>query len=78
LYVLAKTNKSKNYYYIRKYYLEGYDGDHLWISLTKDEVKTRFEKENAPSLAEFDTPEYNDRKTTIQEKPGKATAGSKV
>ena len=63
---MAKTNKSKNYYYIPKYYLEGYDGDHLWISLTKDEVKTRFEKENAPSLAEFDTPEYNDRKTTIQ------------
>ena len=57
---------SKNYYYIPKYYLEGYDGDHLWISLTKDEVKTRFEKENAPSLAEFDTPEYNDRKTTVQ------------
>ncbi len=39
---------SKNYYYIPKYYLEGYDGDHLWVSLTKDEVKTRFEKENAP------------------------------
>jgi len=57
---------SKNYYYIPKYYLEGYDGDHLWVSLTKDEVKTRFEKEKAPSLAEFDTPEYNDRKTTVQ------------
>ena len=57
---------SKNYYYIPKYYLEGYDGDHLWVSVTKDEVKTRFEKENAPSLAEFDTPEYNDRKTTVQ------------
>ena len=25
----------------------------LWVSLTKDEVKTRFEKENAPSLAEL-------------------------
>ena len=35
---------SKNYYYIPKYYIEGYDGDHLWVSLTKDEVKTRFEK----------------------------------
>ena len=57
---------SKNYYYIPKYYLEGYDGDHLWVSLTKDEVKSRFEKENAPSLAEFETPEYNDRKTTVQ------------
>ena len=53
---------NKNYYYIPKYYLEGYDGDNFWVSLTKDEVKTRFEKEKAPSLAEFETPEYNDRK----------------
>ena len=36
---------SKNYYYIPKYYIEGYDGDHLWVSLTKNtEVKTRFER----------------------------------
>ena len=57
---------SKNYYYIPKYYMEGYDGDHLWVSLTKDEVKTRFEKENAPSSVEFETPEYNERRTTVQ------------
>ena len=53
---------SKNYYYIPKYYIEGYDGDHLWVSLTKDEVKTRFEKENAPSSTEFETPEYTEKK----------------
>ena len=57
---------SKNYYYIPKYYMEGYDGDHLWVSLTKDEVKSRFEKENAPSSVEFETPEYNERRTTVQ------------
>ena len=57
---------NKKYYYIPKYYLEGYDGDNLWISLTKDEAKTRFEKENAPSLAEFETPEYNDRRIAVQ------------
>jgi len=57
---------SKNYYYIPKYYMEGYDGDHLWVSLTKDEVKTRFEKENAPSSVEFETPEYDERRTTVQ------------
>src|SRR4026209_1657703 len=67
LYVcLSVTDKSKNYYYIPKYYMEGYDGDHLWVSLTKDEVKTRFEKENAPSSVEFETPEYNERRTTVQ------------
>src|SRR5215510_3403171 len=57
---------SKNYYYIPKYYIEGYDGDHLWVSLTKDEVKSRFENEIAPQLTEFETPEYNVRKTTLQ------------
>jgi hypothetical protein len=57
---------NKNYYYIPKYYLEGYDGDHLWLSLTKDEVKSRFEKENAPSLVEFETPEYNERRVAVQ------------
>ncbi|MGA9843577.1 MAG: hypothetical protein WBP64_07860 [Nitrososphaeraceae archaeon] len=57
---------SKNYYYIPKYYIEGYDGDHLWVSLTKDEVKTRFEKESAPSSTEFETPEYLQRRTTIE------------
>jgi len=31
----------KKYYYIPKYYLQGYDGDHLWVSLTKDDVKSR-------------------------------------
>src|SRR5215831_18958411 len=57
---------SKNYYYIPKYYIEGYDGDHLWVSLTKDEVKSRFENEKAPPLTQFDTPEYNVRRTTVQ------------
>ena len=42
------------------------DGDHLWVSLTKDEIKTRFEKDKSPSSAEFETPEYNDRRTTVQ------------
>jgi len=44
---------SKNYYYIPKYYLTGYDGDNLWVSLTKDEVKSRFERENAPDISEW-------------------------
>src|SRR5215216_5391658 len=39
---------SKTYYFIPKYHLSGYDGDNLWVSLTKDEVKAKFERENAP------------------------------
>jgi hypothetical protein len=56
---------SKNYYFIPKYYIQGYDGDNLWVSLTKDEVKSRFEKDKEPPVAEFETPEYKQRQTEV-------------
>jgi hypothetical protein len=56
---------SKNYYYIPKYYIQGYDGDHLWLSLPKDDVKSRFERENAPSPSELETPDYAERRRRI-------------
>ena len=55
----------KKYYYIPKYYFQGYDGDHLWISLTKDDVKSKFEGEKAPPEATFETPDYVQRRTTV-------------
>ena len=55
----------KKYYFIPKYYIQGYDGDNLWVSLTKDEVQTRFERETPPDLKEFETPEYAERKSTV-------------
>lgn len=58
---------SKNYYFIPKYYLTGYDGDNLWVSLTKDEVRSRFEKEKEPDLAELETPEYKPRRTEVMQ-----------
>lgn len=58
---------SKNYYFIPKYHLSGYDGDNLWVSLTKDEVKSRFEKEKEPDLAELETPEYKERRTAVMQ-----------
>jgi hypothetical protein len=45
----------KNYYYIPVFYLQGYDGDHLWVSLTKDEVKSRFEGEKEPPISIFES-----------------------
>src|SRR5918911_3152285 len=57
---------SKNYYFIPKYYIQGYDGDSLWLSLTKDEVKSRFEREKAPEVAEFETSDYIQRRDTIR------------
>lgn len=59
---------SKNYYFIPKYYLSGYDGDKLWVSLTKGEVESRFERENAPEPSELETPEYVERRTTLTER----------
>ena len=56
---------SKNYYFIPKYYFQGYDGDSLWVSLTKDEIKSKFEKEKEPDPGELETPEYKERRTTI-------------
>lgn len=65
---------SKSYYFIPKYHLSGYDGDKLWVSLTKDEVKAKFERESAPDPSELETPEYTERRTTIsQQYPDFAT-----
>jgi len=55
----------KKYYFIPKYYIQGYDGDNLWVSLTKDEVKTKFERETPPDLKEFETSEYAERKSMV-------------
>src|SRR6476469_5448336 len=56
---------TKKYYFIPKYLIQGYDGDKLWVSVSKDDVKARFEKEKAPDPSEFDTPEYNQRRTNM-------------
>ena len=55
----------KKCYFIPKYYIQGYDGDNLWVSLTKDEVKTKFERETPPDLQEFETSEYAERKSMV-------------
>jgi hypothetical protein len=61
---------SKTYYFIPKYHLSGYDGDKLWVSLTKDEVKAKFERESPPEPSEWETQEYTERRRTItQEHP---------
>jgi hypothetical protein len=56
---------SKTYYFIPKYHLSGYDGDKLWVSITKDEVKSKFERESAPEPSEWETQEYAERRRTI-------------
>ena len=65
---------SKDYYYIPKYYITGYDGDHIWVSITKGEAKSRFEKEKVPNIAEWETPSYVERRALVaKEYPDFAT-----
>jgi hypothetical protein len=57
----------KKSYFIPKYYVQGYDGDSIWVSLRKDEVKERFERENPPEdISEFETPDYMQRRESIK------------
>jgi hypothetical protein len=56
---------SKNYYFIPKFYLSGYDGDRLWVSLAKNEVKSRFERETAPDPSELGTTEDAKRRAVL-------------
>ena len=56
---------SKDYYYIPKYYISGYDGDHIWVSITKDEAKSRFESEKVPNPSMWETDDYAARRTQL-------------
>jgi hypothetical protein len=62
---------STKYYFIPKYYVQGYDGEHVWISLTKNDVKTKFERDNAPNdLKDFLSQGYDEkRNATIRDFP---------
>jgi hypothetical protein len=53
---------SKKHYYIPKYYIEGFDGDNLHTSLTKDQIKDRYDRDSAPSDSEFKTEEYEEQR----------------
>ena len=53
---------SKKHYFIPKYYIQGYDGHKLWVSLTKDEIKRKYERDNPPLESEIETSEYLEHK----------------
>ncbi len=59
---------AKKYYFIPKYYVNSFDGTNVWISLTKDEIRTKFERDKEPDISEIETPEYVTRKREITSK----------
>lgn len=58
---------SKKHYYIPKYYIQGFDGDSLYISLTREVIKDRFEHDSPPSSSpESQIPEYQERVRQVE------------
>jgi hypothetical protein len=58
---------AKKTYFIPKYFVQGYDGNFIWLSLIKEDIKERFERERPPSdMSEFETPDYVERKQSIK------------
>ena len=56
---------SKKHYFIPKYYIQGYDGHKLWASLTKEEIKHKYERDAPPLESEFETSEYLEHKRNV-------------
>ena len=67
-YIEIKEGKiGKKIYFIPKYYVQGYDGDSVWVALRKENVKERFEREGPPQdLSDFETPDYIQRKESVK------------
>jgi hypothetical protein len=62
---IEKGTVDKKYYFVPKHYIQGYDGDHIWLAITEDELK-QFESERELPLSSFDTPQFRERKSLIE------------
>lgn len=60
-YIEVKEGKiNKKHYYIPKIYVDEFDGKKLHVTLTKDEIKDKFEWDSPPLPAEFELKEHRD------------------
>jgi hypothetical protein len=64
---IQKGSLDKKYYFVPKYYIQGYDGDNIWLSITEDEVK-QFESEKEIPLASLDNEKYRQRKLLVEQR----------
>jgi hypothetical protein len=55
---IKKGIVDKDYFFIPKYFVEGYDGDDIILSLTDDEIKTKFSNKSNPSDDMLDDVNY--------------------
>jgi hypothetical protein len=71
---VEKGKLDKKYYFVPKHYIQGYDGDHIWLSLSKDEVQ-EFESEKELSTSMFDNEKYRERRAEVEKRhPNFSTA----
>lgn len=61
---IQKGSVDKKFYFVPKLYIQGYDGDDIWLAITEDELK-KFESEKELPLSSFDTPQFRERKSLI-------------
>ena len=57
---------SKNRSFIPKHYIQGFDGEYIHATLTKDEIKNRYERDSPPLESEFQTQEYLEQKRKVE------------
>jgi hypothetical protein len=62
---------SKKYYFIPKQYIQQFDGVSVWVSLTKDDLKGRFERED---VSEIRAEEFQSQSTTATKTTSATTA----
>jgi hypothetical protein len=65
---------SKKYYFIPKQYVQRFDGDSIWVSLTKDDLKGRFERDD---VSQIQAEEFQGQTTTTSTKTASETAAKK-
>jgi hypothetical protein len=64
---IQKGSLDKKYYFVPKYYIQGYDGDNIWLSITEDEVK-QFESEKEIPATSLDNEKYRQRKLLVEQR----------
>jgi hypothetical protein len=60
-----KGKVDKKYYFVPKHYIQGYDGDDIWVAINEDELK-QFESEKELPLSSFNSPQYRERKSIVE------------
>ncbi len=65
---IKKGIVDKDYFFVPKYFVEGYDGDDIILALTEDEIKTKFSNKSNPSDDMLDEDNYKERKDFLRKK----------